>query len=92
MFGIGPQELMIVALILLVVFGSRKASSMARELGHLANEARRPVEEFKSELAAAAKGRKEPAGDLHSGDGEDGTPERATKSKRRTGWERRNYS
>jgi Sec-independent protein translocase protein TatA len=83
---------MIVALILLVVFGSRKASSMARELGHLANEARRPVEEFKSELAAAVEDREEPAIDLRSGSDEDGTPERVTKSKRRTGWERRNYS
>ena len=92
MFGIGSQELMIVALILLVVFGSRRAPTMARELRRFANEARRLVEEFKSELAAAAEDRKEPAGDPHSGDGEDGTPERVTKSKRQTGWERRNYS
>ena len=71
MFGIGPQELMILALLLLVVFGLRKASSMARDLGHFVNEARRPVEELKSELTAAGEDRNEPASDLHSGNGED---------------------
>ena len=57
MFGIGPQELMIIALLAMVVFGPRKASSMARDLGHFVNEARRPVEEFKSELAAVVEDR-----------------------------------
>ena len=74
MFGIGPQELMIIALLLLVVFGPQKASSMARDLGRFVSEARRPVEEVKSELAAAGEPRNEPtesASDLHSGDGED---------------------
>jgi Sec-independent protein translocase protein TatA len=74
-FGIGPQELMIVALLLLVVFGPQKASSMARDLGRFVNEARRPVEELKSELTAAGEPWNEPtesASDLHSsGDGED---------------------
>ena len=51
MFGIGPQELMIIALLVLIVFGPNKASSMARDVGRFVNEARRPVEEFKSELA-----------------------------------------
>ena len=80
MFGIGPQELMIVALLLLVVFGPRKASNVARDLGDFVNEARRPVEEFKSELAAA-EDRSEPASYVDSGKGEDGTRKPATKSK-----------
>ena len=79
MFGIGPQELMIIALLLLVVFGPQKASSMARDLGRFVSEARRPVEDLKSELTAAgdtAAGEPwneptESASDLHSGDGED---------------------
>jgi sec-independent protein translocase protein TatB len=73
-FGIGPQELMIIALLLLVVFGPQKASSMARDLGRFVNEARRPVEELKSELTAAREPWNEPtesASDLHSGNGED---------------------
>jgi sec-independent protein translocase protein TatB len=82
-FGIGPQELMILALLFLVVFGPRKASSMARDLGHFVKEARRPVEELKSELAAAGEHWNEPtesASDLHSGNGEDAARNRATKS------------
>ena len=74
MFGIGPQELMIVALLFLVVFGPRKASGMARDLGRFVNEARRPVEEVKSELTAAGEHWNEPtesASDLHPGNGED---------------------
>ena len=36
--------------LLLVIFGPAKAAGMARDLGRFANEARRPLEEFKSEL------------------------------------------
>jgi len=82
-FGIGPQELMIIALLFLVVFGPRKASSMARDLGRFVNEARRPVEELKSELAAAGEHWNEPtesASDLHSGNGGNAARNRATKS------------
>jgi sec-independent protein translocase protein TatB len=50
MFGVGPQELVIIVLLLVVVFGPIKAASMARDLGRFVNETRRPVEEFKEEL------------------------------------------
>jgi Sec-independent protein translocase protein TatA len=79
-FGIGPQELMIVALLLLIVFGSRKASSMARDAGRFVKETRRPVEEFKAELAAAVEDRGEPASDLNLANGEDRARKRATKA------------
>jgi Sec-independent protein translocase protein TatA len=75
---------MIIALLLLVVFGPNKASSLARDVGRFVNEARRPVEELKSELAAAGEGRNdppEPTSDLHSGNGEDGTRKRTEGSK-----------
>jgi sec-independent protein translocase protein TatB len=49
-FGIGPQELMVIGLLFLVIFGPGKAASMARDLGHFVNEARSSVDEFKSEL------------------------------------------
>ncbi len=81
MFGIGPQELMILSLLLLVVFGSRKASSMARDVGHFVKETRRPVEEFKAELAAVVEDRDEPASHLNSGNSEDEARKRATNSK-----------
>ncbi len=81
MFGIGPLELMILSLLLLAVFGSRKASSMARDVGHFVNETRRPVEEFKAELAAVVEVGDEPASHRNSGNGEDGARKRATNSK-----------
>ena len=50
MFGIGGQELVIIGLIFLVVFGPSKLPQMARDLGKFVNEARRSMDEFKSEL------------------------------------------
>jgi Sec-independent protein translocase protein TatA len=50
MFGIGPQELLIVGLLVLLVFGSTKGASVARDFGRFVSGARSTVEEFKSEL------------------------------------------
>jgi sec-independent protein translocase protein TatB len=52
MFGIGPQELIIVVFIALVLFGPRRLPQMARDLGHFVSEARHSVDEFKEELGA----------------------------------------
>jgi sec-independent protein translocase protein TatB len=63
-FGIGGQEIVVIGLLLLVLFGPSKLSNMARDLGRFVSEARRSVDDFKSELV--------------SGDDEDGNrrPER----------------
>ncbi len=50
MFGIGPQELIIIGLLLLVVFGPEKLSGMAKDLGRFVNESRTYIDEFKSGL------------------------------------------
>jgi Sec-independent protein translocase protein TatA len=50
LFGVGPQELLIIGLLIIVVFGPLKAVGMARDLGRFLSEASRTVEEFKSEL------------------------------------------
>ena len=50
MFGIGGEELVVIGLLVLVVFGPSKLPQMARDLGRFVNEARRSVDEFKSEL------------------------------------------
>ncbi len=50
MFGIGPQELIIIGILFLLIFGPSKLSSMARDAGRFVNEARRSADEFKSEL------------------------------------------
>ncbi len=49
-FGIGGEELVIIGLLFLVIFGPGKLSQMARDLGRFVNESRRSVDEFKSEL------------------------------------------
>ena len=50
MFGIGGQELVIIGLIFLVVFGPSKLPQMARDFGQFVSDARRSMDEFKSEL------------------------------------------
>ena len=52
MLSIGPQELAVfgVVLLFLIVFGSEKFSSTARNLGQLIGGTKRTVEEAKSDL------------------------------------------
>jgi Tat protein translocase TatB subunit len=54
MFGIGAQEIVIIGLLFLLIFGPSKLPQMARDLGHFVNEARRSIDEFKEELTAEA--------------------------------------
>ena len=51
MFGIGAQEVVLIGLLSLVIFGPGKLPGMARDLGRLVHKARASVEEFKSEFA-----------------------------------------
>lgn len=51
-FGVGFQEIVIIGLIFLVLFGPSKLPEMARDLGRFVNEARRSIDEFKAELTA----------------------------------------
>ena len=52
MLSVGPQELAVfgVVLLFLIVFGSEKFSSTARNLGQLMGGTKRTVEEAKSDL------------------------------------------
>ena len=50
MFGIGPQELLLIGVLILIIFGPMKAAGMARDLGRFVNGANRTVEEFKEEI------------------------------------------
>ena len=53
MFGIGGQEIVIIGLLVLVIFGPNALPRMARDLGRFVSEARRSIDEFKEELTAA---------------------------------------
>ena len=50
MFGIGPEEMVVIGLLFLVLLGPSKTASMARDLGRFVKEAQHSVEEFKAEL------------------------------------------
>jgi sec-independent protein translocase protein TatB len=54
MFGIGGQEIVIIGLLFLVIFGPSKLPQMARDLGRFVGEARRSIDEFKDELSAVS--------------------------------------
>ena len=54
MFGVGPQEMVIIGLIFLVIFGPGSLPKMARDVGRFVAEARRAVDDFKDELTASA--------------------------------------
>ncbi len=56
MFGIGVQEMVIVGLLLLVIFGPSKLPEMARDVGRFVSEAHRSVEEFKEDLVSEEEG------------------------------------
>jgi sec-independent protein translocase protein TatB len=53
MFGIGPQELLIIGLLALIVFGPKRLTSMARDFGRFVSGAQDTVEEFKSGLVSS---------------------------------------
>ena len=53
MFGVHGQELVIIGLIFLVIFGPGSLPKMARDLGRFVNEARQAIDDFKEELTAS---------------------------------------
>ena len=53
MFGVGPQEMVIIGLLVLVIFGPNALPRMARDLGRFVAEARRSIDEFKEELTTS---------------------------------------
>jgi Tat protein translocase TatB subunit len=54
MFGVGPQEIVIIGVLFLLIFGPSKLPTMARDLGKFVNQARRSIDDFKSEITAVA--------------------------------------
>lgn len=72
MFGIGMQEMVLVGLLFLIIFGPSKIPDMARDLGRFVSEARRSVEEFKEDLVSEEEGGREP----HKGRGPEVSRER----------------
>lgn len=62
MFGLRGQELLIILLIVLLVFGARKLPDLARSLGASAKEFRKGIEDGnKDELEAQQSDSQEPS-------------------------------
>lgn len=55
MFGLGYQELLIILVIVLVLFGANRLPELARSLGSSVKEFKKGVNEIKAEDAAAAR-------------------------------------
>jgi TatA/E family protein of Tat protein translocase len=72
MFGIGGQEIVIIGLLVLLIFGPGALPRMARDLGRFVSEARRSIDEFKEELTA---------GDYDEDDEEDKRKKRVGRSR-----------
>jgi TatA/E family protein of Tat protein translocase len=77
MFGVGGQEIVIIGLLFLVIFGPSKLPQMARDLGRFVNEARRSIDEFKDELTAIEDEKDEEKPPGRSRRDRDAGPERA---------------
>lgn len=60
MFGIGAQEMVVIGLLFLIVFGPGKLPTMARDFGRFVGEARRSIEDFKEDLASQEEDDREP--------------------------------
>ncbi len=52
MFGVGFQEMLLVGLLLLVLFGPKRLPEMARDLGSFVSKAQHVVGEIKAELVS----------------------------------------
>ncbi len=54
MLGVGPTEVVFIALLYLLIFGPGSLPKMARDVGRFVTEARRAVDDFKDEITSVA--------------------------------------
>jgi sec-independent protein translocase protein TatA len=55
MFGLGYQELLLILVIVLILFGAQRLPDLARSLGSSVKEFKKGVNELKDDGTAAAK-------------------------------------
>lgn len=54
MFGIGPPELLVIFLIILILFGAKRLPELARSLGRSINEFKNATQNIKEDLDLTA--------------------------------------
>jgi sec-independent protein translocase protein TatA len=55
MFGLGYQELLLILVIVLILFGAQRLPDLARSLGSSVKEFKKGVNELKDDATASAK-------------------------------------
>ena len=55
MFGLGYQELLLILVIVLVLFGAQRLPDLARSLGSSVKEFKKGINEIKDDASAATK-------------------------------------
>jgi Tat protein translocase TatB subunit len=55
MFGVGPEELVLVLIVALLVLGPERLPRMARDVGRIVGELRRTSDQFREEFLQADK-------------------------------------
>ncbi|GAB4327729.1 MAG: hypothetical protein Kow0037_01500 [Calditrichia bacterium] len=63
MFGIGPPELLVIFLIILILFGAKRLPELARSLGRSINEFKNATQNIKEDLDITAEPKKKENGD-----------------------------
>jgi sec-independent protein translocase protein TatA len=61
MFGLGAQELLLILLIVLVLFGAKRLPEMARGLGKSISEFKKGVREVDQEVRSSLEDERKPA-------------------------------
>ena len=82
MFGIGFQEMLLVGLLFLVLFGPKRLPQMARDLGSFASKAQHMVDELKADLISEVEDDRKPQ--RRSGTRRDREPEKDQESSLRS--------
>ena len=60
MFGVGFQEMLLIGLLLLVLFGPKRLPQMARDLGSFARKAQHMVDDLKTDLISEVEDDRNP--------------------------------
>jgi len=55
MFGLGYQELLVILIIVLILFGAQRLPDLARSLGSSVKEFKKGINEVKDDTSSAAK-------------------------------------
>jgi sec-independent protein translocase protein TatA len=74
MFGLGAQELLLILVIILVLFGAKRIPEMARGLGRSLSEFKKGVREVDEEIRSSTRDESKPSTGTDSGSTNKPTP------------------